>query len=115
MSEPQNLIHLKQNTSVDELKEMVKSANGLVIVDFFATWCPPCQRLGQQLPKLAAEHPNVKFIKVDVELNESLAASFGVSSIPHIVFLKFDETLKTLDTVTGFNMNKIVQNINNFQ
>lgn len=110
MSEPENLIHLKANTSRAEFDQQVIEFGTLVVADFFAVWCPPCRRLGSQLPKFAAEFPNVKFIKADVEQNESLAASFGVSSIPHVVFLKYDgKEIKTIGTVNGFDPNRITQ------
>ncbi|KAH0790527.1 Thioredoxin family protein [Histomonas meleagridis] len=112
---PANVIVLQPNTSFEDLTAIVKKS-GLVFADFFATWCPPCQRLISQIPSLAAEFPNVTFVKVNVDNNEALSAHFNVSSIPHIAFLKFvDGQVKTLETVVGFNLPKIKQALTTHQ
>ena len=102
-------------TSYEDLAAIVQKS-GLVFVDFFATWCPPCQRLVSQIPSLAAEFPNVTFVKVNVDVNEALSAHFGVSSIPHIAFMKLvDGQVKVLETVVGFNLPKIKQCLSKLQ
>jgi thioredoxin 1 len=58
------------------------------LIDFFAGWCGPCQRLGKILPDLAKQYPNADFYKIDIEKNNDAATKFGVRSIPHIVFWK---------------------------
>ena len=62
-----------------------KSKSVPVLVDFWAEWCQPCQLLKPVLEKLAAEY-NGKFIlaKVDADSNQTLAARFGVRSIPSV-------------------------------
>ncbi len=76
------LIHL-ENENYDELIK-----EGIVVVDFFATWCGPCKMLGPIIEKLGNSINNVKFIKVDVDKHEELARRYGVMSIPTIIFFK---------------------------
>lgn len=68
---------------------IVRSADVLVVVDFWAEWCQPCRLLGPVLAKLADEHQG-KFVlvKADAEKLPDVAASFGVSSIPAVFAIR---------------------------
>ena len=67
----------------------VLSAGGLVIVDFFAPWCPPCKRLEPELELVAAElGERVKIVKVDVDQDEELSLQYNVQQIPNITFFR---------------------------
>ena len=92
----------------DALMADVKAQQGLVVVDFFATWCGPCQRLGQLLPGLAKENETVHFYKVDIDKNSDAATKFGVRSIPHLIFMKDGAVV---DQIIGANIPKIKENI----
>lgn len=60
----------------------------LVIVDFFATWCGPCQLISPILEELEKENSNLKVIKVDVDKNETLARNHQILSIPTLEIYK---------------------------
>lgn len=57
-------------------------------MDFYADWCGPCQKLAPVLEELAAETPNAKIVKVNVERSPDLAAEYGVDSIPSLKVFK---------------------------
>ena len=58
------------------------------LVDFYADWCGPCQRLAPILEELAAENPDARIVKVNVDQSPSLAAEYGVNSIPSLKVFK---------------------------
>ncbi len=71
----------------NEFKE--ETGSGVVLVDFFATWCMPCRMMAQILEDVAEElGDKAKIIKVDVDESPNLAKQFGVMSIPTLVIFK---------------------------
>ncbi len=72
-----------------------------VLVDFYADWCGPCQRLAPVLEELAAETPGVKIVKVNVDDNPQLAGAFGVQSIPSLMVFKHGRVTNQLVGLAG--------------
>ncbi len=62
-----------------------------VLVDFNATWCPPCQALHPILEEMAAEADGYKVVAVDIDEEEELAERYEVSSIPCLVVFENGE------------------------
>lgn len=59
-----------------------------VVVDFYATWCGPCQRLAPLMERLAADYKGrVSFYKVDVDECKDLFQSYGFNSMPTVLFI----------------------------
>jgi thioredoxin 1 len=64
-------------------------ATGEVLVDFWATWCGPCQMMGQKIAnELVPQMPELKVVKVNVDEAPELAAAFNVMSIPALFCYK---------------------------
>ena len=70
--------------------------DGKVIVDFWATWCGPCQMLTPVMEELSA---TIKVVKINVDEEQELASQYNVSSIPTVLI--FDKGQIT-DTIIGF-------------
>lgn len=75
-------------------------AEGVVVIDFWATWCAPCRMLAPILEGVTAKFDNVKFGKVDVDENIELARKYNIMSIPNVCIFKQG---KLVDRVIGLS------------
>lgn len=71
-----------------EFNEEVLNGKGVVLVDFFATWCGPCKALSPILDELAEKLPEVKIVKVDIDADSELASEYRVMSVPTMKIFK---------------------------
>lgn len=78
----------------DNFKEEVLEKKGLVVVDFWASWCGPCKMLSPIIDELAEEVDGVSFTKVDVDDNGSIAMDYQVTSIPTVMIFKDGELVE---------------------
>ena len=79
-----SVLHItKQNFT----QEVINSEKP-VLLDFWAPWCGPCRMVGPILDESAAERPDIKVCKVNVDEEEELAATFKVASIPTLLVVK---------------------------
>ena len=63
---------------------------GITLVDFWASWCPPCMRFGPVYEKASEANPDITFAKVDTEAEQGLASALGVTSIPTLMVFRDD-------------------------
>ena len=66
----------------------VIEGNDLVIIDFWAEWCGPCRAYAPVFERVSEEFTDVVFAKVDTEVEQALAGSFGIRSIPTTIAFK---------------------------
>lgn len=73
---------------------------GKVVIDFYADWCGPCQRLAPIFDKASKEYKDIKFAKIDIDKAKEIAERFDVMSIPCVIFFKDG---KEVDRMVGFS------------
>jgi thioredoxin 1 len=80
-----------------EFDAEVRQSTIPVVVDFFATWCPPCKSLAPIFDKAAGGYVGkVKFVKVNTDDAPELAVEFGIRGVPSLLFFKGGKPLNTL-------------------
>ncbi|MBU0987165.1 MAG: thioredoxin family protein [Proteobacteria bacterium] len=73
------------------------STERLLMIDFYADWCPPCKELDPILEEIAKENrTKVDIYKVNVDQNNDLMNAFHVTGIPHVAFIRDKEQLFSL-------------------
>ncbi len=81
-------------------QDEVLKAQGLVMVDFFATWCGPCKMMAPVVEKLSEAYKDkVKIGKLDVDENPDTSGKYEIQSIPTTIFFKDGEMV---DKLIGF-------------
>ncbi|MGG7057159.1 thioredoxin [Clostridium nigeriense] len=88
-----------QHVSEVDFSEVVLNFEGVVLVDFWATWCGPCKMIAPVVEEVSNEVSNARFVKVDVDENENLANKYQISSIPTLMIFKNGTPV---DTLVGF-------------
>ena len=89
-----NALHFNQEQFETELAK-----SGVLVVDFWASWCMPCKMLAPVIDRLAAEYEGKATVgKVDVDEEAALAARYNVQSIPYVAIFRAG---KLLDSLVG--------------
>lgn len=74
-----------------------QTATGVVMVDFWATWCMPCKAMAPVIDEIASQTiGKVKVGKVDIDENKMLARQFGIQAIPTLMIFKDGKQVETL-------------------
>ena len=101
---------LYNTTTRNEFDEKVTKSDKLVLVDFWAQWCPPCRAMAPSLEKLAEElDKDFDVVKVDVEAssdNGMMAGEHGVQGIPNMQLYKDG---KVVDGLVGMRPREVLR------
>lgn len=89
------LIHL----TTENFKTQVLNSSNVVLADFYADWCGPCQMLAPVLDKIAEDYPQITVAKINTDKEQELALNFGIESIPTLLLFKGG---KLVSKATGY-------------
>jgi thioredoxin len=86
-----------QQITDDLWAQEIERYNGLVLVDFWATWCGPCQMIAPVIEQLATEYDGrLKVAKLDVDANQKTTMRYNVRSIPSVLLFKNGQLVETI-------------------
>ncbi|MFT4186361.1 MAG: thioredoxin [Micrococcaceae bacterium] len=97
------------NIDSNNFEKLVENGKGNAVVQFSATWCGPCRQLTPIVEKMAEDHDDVQFFKVDIDESPNLTAKFGIVSVPTLISFKDGEKADTM--VGAGNATTIEQNL----
>lgn len=93
----------------NNFKENVINVYNIVIVDFFAEWCVPCDLITRILKELQNEYKDIiKIVKVNVEKEKELTDKYNIQNLPTLLFFK-DGELKT--NIIGYKPKEMIVSI----
>lgn len=72
-------------------------AQGIVLIDFFATWCGPCKHIAPKFEEMSKVFSTVTFLKVDVDESAELVDKFNIHAMPTFVFLKNGSMFRVIE------------------
>lgn len=94
-----------------EFNDEVIKQKGVVLVDFFATWCPPCKMLAPVLEEISESRGNFKIVKINVDENLAISTKYDIRAVPTMIVFKDG---KIVDTAYGYlPKEKVVDLLNN--
>ena len=99
-----------KHVNKEELENIINEGKSC-IVDFFASWCGPCQMLGPVFEEVASNEKyvnKIQFIKIDIDKEDSLALDYNVEVVPTLVFIKEKNVIKKEE---GYKSKEELENI----
>ena len=90
---------------------LASSTEQLVVVDWTASWCGPCKMIAPVFQSLAEKHPQVVFVKVDVDEHMEAAQRAGVSAMPTFQFIKNQQVVQQFAGADAQKLTKLVEEL----
>lgn len=105
MEEEKNLLKTR-----DEFNKALREAGEkLVVVDFYAVWCAPCQKMGPRLKEIEEKFPEVNFYKVNVDENCETTEYYGVTAMPTFILFRNGAKIERLKGADSEGLEALVE------
>lgn len=88
-----------KHVSNKDFNEEVLNNSKVILVDFFATWCPPCKMLSPVIEKIASSRAEFDVAKINIDEEQELAMKYQVEAVPTMVIFKEG---RIVDRIVGF-------------
>jgi thiol-disulfide isomerase/thioredoxin len=98
----------KELNSVSELQSR---GNDVLVLNFWADWCKPCEQLNPIFDALADTYPNIHFLKVEAEKAEDITQKFEVTAVPTFLFLR---NQAVFDKIEGANAPELASKVEKY-
>ena len=102
------MAQLAEVTDSNFQAEVIESETA-TLVDFWAPWCGPCRMVGPVLEEIAAERDDLKIVKLNVDDNQQMAATYQVLSIPTMILFRNGAEAKKI--IGAFPKKKILEQL----
>ena len=83
----------------ENFEQEILNSKELILVDFFATWCGPCQMLGPILERIATSRAEFDIAKIDVDEAQNLAQKYDIQVVPTMVIFKNGQVMNKIEGV----------------
>ena len=91
-------------------QQLIDAGDKTIVIDYTATWCPPCKAIAPKYEAMEAEFPNVIFTKIDVDENQETAEFVEIKCMPTFQFWKNGKQIEE-DKIEGASEPKLRQNL----
>ena len=91
--------------------EVLKSEK-IILVDFFATWCGPCQMLGPVLEQISKEQYNFDIAKINIDEAQEIAINYGIQVVPTMLIFKAGQVVNSMEGL--YSKGEIIEKISKY-
>ena len=79
---------------VENFEKEVLNSDKKVLIDFYATWCGPCNYLKPTIEEIASENEDIKIVEIDVDKNEKLVEKYNIQAMPTLIVVENGEEIR---------------------